>query len=88
LRLKVIQVTSDQGRSLVSHAIKGLNAHHSPDCFQVSYEIGKGTSGALMSAIKKSEKEHDQDVKQTQIMVQKWEPISASWSPKGGMSAI
>jgi hypothetical protein len=81
--VKVIQVTSDQGRSLVSHAIKGLDAHHSPDCFHVSYEIGKGTSGALMSAIKKSEKEHNQAVKQTQRMVQKKEEFDGAARCRG-----
>jgi len=57
--VKVIQVTSDEGRSLVSHATKGLGAHHSSDCFHVGYEISKGTSGPLASAVKKTQKEYD-----------------------------
>ncbi|MBT8338705.1 MAG: hypothetical protein HKP58_00835 [Desulfatitalea sp.] len=35
----------------------------SPDCFYVIYEIGKGTSGALMSEVKKIEKQLEQAVK-------------------------
>lgn len=66
LPVKIIQVTSDEGRGLINHTIKGLNAHHSSDCFHVSHEIGKGTSGALASAVKKAEKEYGTTVKQTQ----------------------
>ena len=76
--VKIIQVTSDQGRSLISHAIKGLNAHHSPDCFHVSHEIGKGTCGALMSGIKKSEKEYNDATKQTQHIVQQKEDFDGA----------
>ena len=65
LPLEVIQVASDEGRSLISHALKGLKVHHSPDCFHVIYEIGKGTCGALMSNVKKAEKEYEKTVKQT-----------------------
>jgi hypothetical protein len=66
LPVEVIQVTSDEGRGLINHTIKGLNAHHSSDCFHVPHEIGKGTSGALASAVKKAEKEYETTVKQTQ----------------------
>lgn len=65
LPIKVMQVASDEGRSLISHARKGLKVHHSSDCFHVIYEIGKGTSGALKSKVKKAEKELDEAVKQT-----------------------
>jgi len=65
LPIKVMQVASDDGRSLISHARKGLKVHHSSDCFHVIYEIGKGTSGALMSKVKKAEKELKAAVKQT-----------------------
>ncbi len=65
LPVKVIQVASDEGRSLISHAHKGLKVHHSPDCFHVIYEVGKGTCGALMSKVKKAEKECEEAVKQT-----------------------
>jgi hypothetical protein len=65
LPIKVMQVASDEGRSLISHARKGLKVHHSSDCFHVIYEIGKGTSGALMSKVKKAEKELEAVVKQT-----------------------
>jgi hypothetical protein len=35
LPVEVIQVSSDEGRSLISHALEGLKVHHSPDCFHV-----------------------------------------------------
>ena len=66
LPVKVVQVTSDEGSGLINHTVKGLNAHHSSDCFHVPHEIGKGTSGALASAVKKAEKEFESAVKQTQ----------------------
>ncbi len=58
LPVEVVEVVGDQGKAIVGHAEKGLGVHHSPDLFHVSYEIGKGTSGALSSEIKKAEKEH------------------------------
>ncbi len=64
--VEVIQVTSDEGRGLINHTIKGLNAHHSSDCFHVPHEIGKGTSGALASAVKKVKKEYEVAVKQAE----------------------
>lgn len=66
LPVEVIQVASDEGRGLINHTIKGLNAHHSSDCFHVPHEIGKGTSGALAAAVKKAEKEYETIVKQSQ----------------------
>ena len=66
LPVEVIQVASDEGRGLINHITKGLKAHHSSDCFHVSHEIGKGTSGALASVVKKAEKEYETAVKQTQ----------------------
>jgi len=55
LPVEVIQVTSDEGSGLINHALKGLQVHHSSDCFHVSYEISKGTSGALASEVRRSE---------------------------------
>jgi hypothetical protein len=66
LPVEVIQVTSDEGKGLINHTIKGLNAHHSSDCFHVPHEIGKGTSGALAAAVKKVTKEHEMAVKQAE----------------------
>ncbi len=66
LPVEVIQVASDEGRGLINHITKGLKAHHSSDCFHVSHEIGKGTSGALASTVKKAEKEYELASKQTQ----------------------
>jgi hypothetical protein len=63
LPVKIIQVCSDQGTGLLNHVKKGLRVHHSPDLFHVGYEIGKGTSAALASKIKKAEKAHDVAVK-------------------------
>ena len=59
LPVKIVQVVSDQGRSLICHALKSLKVHHSPDCFHVIYETGKGTSVAMSSKIKKAEAEYD-----------------------------
>ena len=57
LPVEVIQCSGDEGPGLIRHAKEGLKVHHSPDLFHVSYEIGKGTSGALASRIKQAEKE-------------------------------
>ena len=67
--VEVIQVASDEGRSLISHALKGLKVHHSPDCFHVIYEIGKGTCGALMSKVKNAEKKYEKAVKQITVLL-------------------
>jgi len=56
LPVKILQSTSDEGKGLISHAVNGLNAHHSPDIFHVQHEIGKGTSGALAGAVRSAEK--------------------------------
>ena len=69
LAVKVIQVASDEAKGLISHTEKGLGAHHSPDVFHVQYEISKGTSGALSSAIKKTEKQVETAIKQTQKII-------------------
>ena len=66
LPVKVIQVASDEGTGLLNHIGKGLNAHHSSDFFHVSYEIGKGSSGALAAAIKKSDKKLEVASKQVE----------------------
>ena len=66
LNVEVFQVTSDEAKALIKHTCKGLEAHHSPDCFHVIQEIGKGTSAPLSSKIKQAEKMHDSAVKETQ----------------------
>jgi len=84
LPVEVIQVSSDEGRSLISHALKGLKAHHSPDCFHVIHEIGKGTCGALVSKVKKAEKQYDSAVKQTHNIELKKERFDgAAKRPRG-----
>ncbi len=82
--VKVVQVAGDEGRSLISHALKGLKAHHSPDCFHVIYEIGKGTCGALMSKVKKAEKEHEKAIRLTDSVERAKEKYdSAQKRPRG-----
>ena len=82
--VEVIQVASDEGRSLISHALKGLKVHHSPDCFHVIYEIGKGTCGALMSKVKNAEKKYEKAVKQTHVIKQEKEKFdTADKRPRG-----
>lgn len=84
LPVEVIQVASDEGRSLISHALKGLQVHHSPDCFHVIYEIGRGTCGALTSKVRKAEKEHEEAIKQTlKIEREKEKFDSAEKRPRG-----
>jgi len=84
LPVEVIQITSDEGRSLISHALTCLKVHHSSDCFHVIYEIGKGTCGALMSKVKKAEKEYEKAVKQTQQIEQEKERFdTADKRPRG-----
>jgi hypothetical protein len=56
LRVEIIQVVSDEARGLINHTTKGMKAHHSSDCFHVSHEIVKGTSGPLNGSVKKAEK--------------------------------
>ena len=71
LPVEVIQITSDGGTGLLSHALNGFNAHHSPDCFHVPHEIGKGTSGALASKLKKTWKALNQSTQQVEKIVKK-----------------
>ncbi len=66
LPVEVIQVSSDEGKSLINHAEKGLGVHHSPDLFHVTHEITKGTSVALSSKIKKAENEYEKAKADTQ----------------------
>jgi hypothetical protein len=62
--VEVIQVVSDEAKGLLNHTLKGLGVHHSPDCFHVTYEISKGTSGALAGAVRKAEKQVEVAAKQ------------------------
>jgi uncharacterized protein DUF6399 len=63
LPIQVVQSTSDEGKGLINHAISGLKAHHSPDLFHVLYEISKGTSIALASAVRTAEKDNEKCAK-------------------------
>lgn len=71
LPVEVIQVTSDEGAGLINHALKGLQVHHSSDCFHVSYEISKGTSGALASEVRRSESQLRIATERTQKQVRR-----------------
>jgi len=73
LPVKIVQVASDQGSSLVRHALKSLKVHHSPDCFHVIYEIGKGTSVAMASKVRKAQNEYEAKVKQVQQTIDRKE---------------
>ena len=87
LPVEVIQVAGDEGRSLISHALKGLKVHHSPDCFHVIYEIGRGTCGALMSKIRKAENEYEKAVKETLSIEREKEKFdTAEKRPRGRRS--
>lgn len=65
LPVRVLQGTSDEAKGLIHHVTKGLMGHHSPDVFHVLYEISKGTSGALASVVRSTEKEHEKCVEET-----------------------
>ena len=71
LPVEVVQITSDEGTGLLNHTLKGLDVHHSPDCFHVPHEIGKGTSGALASNIKKTGKAYEKSTQQVEKIVKK-----------------
>jgi cell division protein FtsL len=43
--IKIVQSTSDEGRSLVKHCRTGLGAHHSPDVFHVQQDVSRAFSG-------------------------------------------
>ncbi len=58
LPVQVLQSSSDEGKGLLCHVQKGLQVHHSPDLFHVSYEITKGTAGALAAAVRAAEERH------------------------------
>lgn len=69
LPVEVVQVVSDEGRALIHHVTQGLKAHHSSDCFHVSHEIAKGTSGALAAVVKKCESEYEVAIKETERQI-------------------
>lgn len=69
LPVEVIRVTSDEGSGLLNHVKNELKAHHSSDLFHVNQEVGRGTSGALASEIKRAEKSFSAAEKQTEKIV-------------------
>lgn len=84
LPVKIVQVASDLGSSLVRHALKSLKVHHSPDCFHVIYEIGKGTSVAMASKVKTARSEYEAKVKQAQQAIDRKEAYdTAQKRPRG-----
>lgn len=84
LSVKIVQIVSDQGRSLVCHALKSLKVHHSPDCFHVIYEIGKGTSAALASQVRKAETKYKEKIKLSRKVAEcKEQYDNASKRPRG-----
>ena len=54
--VKVVQVTSDEGKGLVYHAEVILGANHSPDLFHVQREISRGMAATLAAQIRSAEK--------------------------------
>lgn len=47
LPVKIIQSTSDEGRSLLKHTRENLNAAHSPDIFHIVQDAGRSGSASL-----------------------------------------
>lgn len=84
LPVEINQVVSDEARGLINHTTKGLKAHHSTDCFHVSHEIVKGTSGPLNGSIKKAEKRLESVAKETRNQIRlKQEYDGKSKRPRG-----
>jgi len=84
LPVKIMQVASDQGTSLIRHALKSLKVHHSPDCFHVIYEIGKGTSVAMASKVRKAQSQYEAKVTQAQQAIKRKEAYdTAQKRPRG-----
>ena len=57
LPVEVIQVTSDQGASLIAYARNELGVHHSPDLFHVQQELSRATSVTLTAQVTSAEAE-------------------------------
>jgi hypothetical protein len=51
LPVKVVQSTSDEGRSLIKHCRVGLGAHHSPDIFHIQRDVSQAFSGKTNGAV-------------------------------------
>ena len=88
LPVEVIQVTSDEGTGLLNHTLKGLDVHHSPDCFHVPYEVGKGTSGALAAKIKKTRKAYEQSTHKVEKLIKKIHDCMGGRKSKKGLREL
>lgn len=66
LKVKVVQVTSDEALGIVSHAEQGLGVHRGPDLFHGQHEISKGTCAALEAKKREAEAAFDQASQQWQ----------------------
>jgi hypothetical protein len=55
LAVTTMQSVSDEGKSVVKHAVEGLGAHHSPDLFHIQQEITKAASTQLRLQVKRGE---------------------------------
>ncbi|MCP3850566.1 MAG: hypothetical protein GY694_10060 [Gammaproteobacteria bacterium] len=65
LPIKIIQCTTDEAAALIKQAREGHNAHHGSDTFHVQYEISKGTSFPLASALRNAMKSLDKAKEKT-----------------------
>lgn len=82
LPVTIFQSSGDEGSGLLRHAEKGLKVHHSPDLFHVVYEISKGTSGVLSSAVRQAEKARLKAVELARQSVEKKRATQAK-NPEG-----
>ncbi len=55
LNVDVIQVTSDESRTLIKHIRDGLNAQHSTDLFHIQQDLHRGFAYKLSSGITQAE---------------------------------
>lgn len=53
LRVRVVQVVSDEAKGLLAHARSGLGVHHGPDLFHLLRELSKATSLPLAARLEK-----------------------------------
>ena len=53
LPVKVVQSTSDEGRSLIKHCRLGLGAHHSPDIFHIQQDVSRAFCGKTNGAVQR-----------------------------------
>lgn len=75
LKVKIIQLASDEAKGLTSYALNVLGAHKSPDLFHVQQEIGKAVASHVgrkitqtQRAIEQAQKEHEDAYQRIKVL--------------------